>query len=71
VYVRSLGAGSSWAPFGTQLEPNQASNVTSLAFGAGRLLALAGSNGQVFFNDPNGAKVELDFAKEETAPAGA
>ena len=26
---------------------------------------------QVFFNDPNGAKVELDFAKEETAPAGA
>jgi len=52
VYVRGLGAGSSWAPFGTQLEPNQASNVTSLAFGAGRLLALAGSNGQVFFNDP-------------------
>jgi len=26
---------------------------------------------QVFFLDPNGAKVELDFAKEETAPAGA
>ena len=26
---------------------------------------------QVFFNDPNGAKVELDFAKEEAAPAGA
>ena len=23
---------------------------------------------QVFFNDPNGAKVELDFAKEEAAP---
>lgn len=52
VYVRGLGAGSSWAPFGTELEPNQASNVTSLAFGGGRLLALAGSNGQVFFNDP-------------------
>jgi len=26
---------------------------------------------QVFFHDPNGAKVELDFAKDETAPAGA
>jgi hypothetical protein len=26
---------------------------------------------QIFFHDPNGAKVELDFAKEETAPAGA
>src|SRR5215470_2184308 len=24
---------------------------------------------QVFFHDPNGAKVELDFAKEEAAPA--
>ena len=26
---------------------------------------------QIFFNDPNGAKVELDFAKEEAAPARA
>jgi hypothetical protein len=23
---------------------------------------------QLFFHDPNGAKVELDFAPEETAP---
>ena len=52
VYVRGLAAGSSWTPFGTQLEPNQASVVTGLAFGGGRLLTLAGSNGQVFFNDP-------------------
>jgi len=25
---------------------------------------------QIFFNDPNGAKVELDFAPEETPPPG-
>jgi photosystem II stability/assembly factor-like uncharacterized protein len=52
VYARSLGAGGTWAPFGTQLEPNQASNVTSMALGGTRLLVMATSNGQVFFNDP-------------------
>lgn len=52
VYVRPFAAGSTWAPFGTELEPNQASNVSSLAFGGSRLLVQAGANGAVFFNDP-------------------
>ena len=53
VYVRSLAPVSSWAPFGTQLEPNQASTVSTMTLGGdGRLLVLSGANGQVFFNDP-------------------
>jgi photosystem II stability/assembly factor-like uncharacterized protein len=51
VYVRSLTAGG-WQPFGVVFEDNQDANVDGLALGEGRLLALAGSNGQVYFNDP-------------------
>ena len=51
VYVRSL-AGGGWQPFGAVFEPNQDSDVDGLALGGSRLLALAGSNGQVYFDDP-------------------
>lgn len=54
VYVRSF-AGSAWQPSGSALEPNQASNVNGLALGGSRLIASAGSNGQVFLNDPGDA----------------
>jgi photosystem II stability/assembly factor-like uncharacterized protein len=52
VYVRGFAPASTWGPFGTQLEPNQASTVSSMAFGGSRLLVSAGANGWVFFNDP-------------------
>jgi photosystem II stability/assembly factor-like uncharacterized protein len=52
VYVRGFAPASTWAPFGTQLEPNQASTVSGLAIGGTRLLVSAGANGWVFFNDP-------------------
>ena len=51
VYVRSLTAGT-WSHFGEEFEPNQASNVLALALGGTRLLAAAGSNGQVLDRDP-------------------
>jgi hypothetical protein len=52
VYVRSFAPASTWQHFGDAFEPNQASNVNDLALGGARLLALAGSNGQVFRHDP-------------------
>jgi len=51
VYVRSL-AGGGWQPFGAVFEPNQDSDVDGLVLGGSRMLALAGVNGQVYFNDP-------------------
>ena len=52
VYARSLAGAGSWSHFGEEFEPNQASNVLSLALGGTRLLAMAGGNGSVFFRDP-------------------
>jgi hypothetical protein len=48
VYVRSLSSPAGWSHFGEVFEPEQASNVNTLARGNGRLLAAAGSNGMVF-----------------------
>lgn len=53
VYVRNLAGAGAWQPSGVDVfEPNQAANVDGLALGGTRLLALAGSNGMVFLNDP-------------------
>ncbi|HET9952371.1 MAG TPA: hypothetical protein VFS09_11320 [Candidatus Eisenbacteria bacterium] len=52
VYVRNLNGVGAWAPLGGELELNQASNVNGIGLGGGRLIALGGSNGQVFINDP-------------------
>jgi hypothetical protein len=52
VYVRGLTPPGTWHPFGTVFEPNQASNVNTLALGGDRLLASAGANGMVFVQDP-------------------
>lgn len=51
VYVRDL-AGGVWSHFGEVFEPNQDSDVDGFGLGGDRLLALAGSNGQVYINDP-------------------
>jgi hypothetical protein len=56
VYVRNL-SGATWHPFGTELEPNQASNVNDVEVGNNRLIASGGANGQVFYNDPGNAWV--------------
>jgi hypothetical protein len=55
VYARNLAGLGVWQPFGGAFEPNQASNVNSLAQGGTRLLACAGSNGMVFIRDPGDA----------------
>lgn len=55
VYVRRFTPPSTWSPFGTILEENQASNVNSLALGEDRLLLSAGANGQMFFSDRDDA----------------
>lgn len=55
VYVRGLRGPATWHPFGAAFEPNQASNVNDLALGGRRLLASAGANGMVFFQDPGDA----------------
>jgi len=52
VYARSLAGSGTWRPLGAVFEPNQDSDVDGVVLGGGRLLALAGSNGQVYFNDP-------------------
>lgn len=53
VYLRNLAsAGATWRLFGTELEPNQASNVNAVTLGGSRLIASAGSNGMVFLDDP-------------------
>ena len=49
VYVRRLTGPGDWTHFGEVLEPEQASNVNTIAVnGSGRLLAAGGSNGTVF-----------------------
>jgi len=55
VYLRRFAAPSAWQPTGTVFAPEQSENVNSLAVGGTRLLALAGSNGMVFRNDPGEA----------------
>jgi hypothetical protein len=55
VYVRDLAAAGTWHHFGEEFEPNQASNVRSLAVNGTRLIAAAGGNGSVFFRDPGDA----------------
>lgn len=52
VYVRRLTGSGGWQPFGVVFEANQDPNVDGLALGGSRLLALAGSNGQVYSNEP-------------------
>jgi hypothetical protein len=52
VYVRTLVGAGAWSHFGEEFEPNQASNVRTLALGGTRLLAGAGSNGEVFRRNP-------------------
>ena len=52
VYVRSLTGSGGWQPFGVEFEANQDPNVDGLVLGGSRVLALAGVNGQVYFNDP-------------------
>jgi hypothetical protein len=56
VYVRGLAPAGTWQHFGEEFEPNQASNVNTLALGGGRLLAMAGANGAVFRRDPGDAE---------------
>ena len=52
VWVRSLLVPGGWSHFGEVFEPEQASNVNTIALGGdGRLLAAAGSNGTVFWRD--------------------
>jgi hypothetical protein len=55
VYARDLDGPGSWHTFGDVFEPNQASNVNSLALGGTRLIASAGANGMVFRRDPGDA----------------
>lgn len=55
VYVRNLAATDTWHHFGEEFEPNQASNVRSLALDGTRLIAAAGGNGSIFFRDPGDA----------------
>jgi len=52
VYVRKLTGVSAWSHFGEEFEPNQASNISALAVGGPRVLAMGGANGTVFFRDP-------------------
>jgi hypothetical protein len=56
VYVRSLRGAGTWSHFGEVFEPNQDSNVQALALGGTRLLAAAGSNGEVLRRDPGDAE---------------
>ena len=50
VYARRLSSGG-WTHFGEVLEPEQASNVNTIAIGGGRILAAGGSNGNVFWRE--------------------
>src|SRR5262249_46176331 len=61
VYVRRLTGVNTWHPFGTVLEPEQASNVNALGAAGGRLLATAGGNGEEFFVDRGGADWTISF----------
>jgi hypothetical protein len=55
IYARNLAGSDTWHHFGDAFEPNQASNVNDLELGGPRLLASAGSNGEVFTQDPGDA----------------
>ena len=61
VYVRSFAAGNTWHHFGEEFEPAQASNVNDLVLGGNRLIALAGSNGEVFRRDTGDAVWATSF----------
>lgn len=52
VYERKLTGTSRWSHFGNVFEPEQASNVNTVALGGTRLIAAGGSNGTVFLRDP-------------------
>jgi hypothetical protein len=67
VYVRSLLGSGDWTHFGEVFEPEQASNVNTLALGNGRLLAAAGSNGSVFWRD----RTDSDWTPSGLGPHGA
>lgn len=66
VYVRGLAGPSAWQPFGGAFELNQAPNVNDLALGGSRLLASAGSNGEVFDRDPG----DLDWTISSLSNVG-
>jgi hypothetical protein len=51
-YARGLVGATTWQHFGDVFEPNQASNMNSIALGGTRLIATGGANGMVFTNDP-------------------
>jgi hypothetical protein len=70
VYVRSLVGASTWQHFGDVFEPNQDSNVNDLALGGSRLLATAGSNGEVFDRDPGDADWALSHLDNVGIHAG-
>jgi hypothetical protein len=67
VYVRRLLGSNGWSHFGEVFEPEQASNVNTLALGNGRLLAAAGSNGSVFWRD----RADADWTPSLLGPHGA
>jgi IPT/TIG domain-containing protein len=52
VFERKLTGTSRWSHFGNVFEPEQASNVNTVALGGTRLIAAGGSNGTVFLRDP-------------------
>jgi hypothetical protein len=55
VVARTLSPAGTWQSFGAIFEPNQDGNVNGLSLGGTRLLASAGSNGQVYVRDPGDA----------------
>ena len=67
VYVRNLLGPGGWSRFGDVFEPEQASNVNTIALGNGRLLAAAGSNGSVFWRD----RTDADWTPSGLGPHGA
>jgi len=66
VYLRSLSPPGTWQPTGTVFDPEQALIVNAIALGGGRLLASAGSNGELFRND----RGELDWDISELDNVG-
>jgi hypothetical protein len=56
VYVRGFGPASTWAHFGEVFEPNQSSDLNSIALGSSRLMASANGNGMVFIRDSGDAE---------------
>ena len=55
VYVRNLSGTGTWGPLGVAIEENNGANLQGVGLGGGRLIAMGGSNGQVFINDPGDA----------------